>query len=145
PDGTWLATLANDQTARLWDLTQTDLRRDPDASLRSGRILYSAPVQSGSLLFSPDGRRLVAPGTDGIVRFWTVAARDAAELIELARRTAGRNLSHKEWDQYLPKSMGVYQETFPGMPIPPDVPIVDRGTNIPEAPAPMGGKPNPSL
>ena len=58
--------------------------------------------------------RWVATGSgDKTARLWLLQMDD---LLVLARRTAGRNLSKDEWQTFLPGQP--YFEVFPGLPIP---------------------------
>jgi len=50
-------------------------------------------------MFSSDGRWLIVGGADGMARFWALLPES---LIELACRTAGRNFTPEEWQQYFP-------------------------------------------
>ena len=56
-------------------------------------------------------RWLISLDEDSMVRLWPL---HADQLLDLARRTAGRNLSPEEWDQYLPGLP--YHKTFPEIP-----------------------------
>jgi WD40 repeat protein len=57
-----LAVAGDDGRVKLWNL-------------RSGRIVRSlggGPLRA--LSFSPDGRRLIGAGQDGVIRVWSLAA-----------------------------------------------------------------------
>jgi tetratricopeptide (TPR) repeat protein len=103
PDGRWALTGSADGTARLWD-TQI---ADPSASARMLRGHTSAV---NAVAFSPDGR-WVLTGDDTTVRIWPVRIDD---LLALACRTAGRNLTWEEWQQYFPGQN--YRATCPDLP-----------------------------
>jgi WD40 repeat protein len=88
PEGRWLASGSLDSTVRLWDLL--DLAAPPIVLNDLGREVWD-------VAFSPDGTRLAAGGNDRSVRLWLLPAH---KLVELACRTAERNLNQDEWEQY---------------------------------------------
>lgn len=90
PDSRWLATGSLDSTTRIWDLT------NPSATSRvlAGHRKISWVL---SVAFSPDGRWLATASSDKTARLWTWRV---ADLIDLACRTAGRNLTQEEWVRY---------------------------------------------
>lgn len=54
-----------------------------------------------------------------MVRLWPVPPTGSDDLIDLAARTAGRNLSEREWSQYFPSGehpSDPARATFPGLP-----------------------------
>lgn len=72
----------------------------------------------GSKLFGAigaEGRWGVYGGAEVPMRFWL---RDVEDLLLVARRIAGRNLSLREWETYLPEVP--YRLTFPDLPRPDD-------------------------
>jgi WD40 repeat protein len=73
-----------------WDLTAPDPSVAP-VRLPGGRVVGGAAV-------SADGRWLITVGGPGL-QFWNMRRND---LIDLACRTAGRNLSEEEWKTYFP-------------------------------------------
>jgi WD40 repeat protein len=89
-DGYWLATGSDDRTVGLWDIP--DLAADP-VFLRG----HSEPVTT--LAFSPDGRWLATGSKDHTVRLWLLPL---DELVSLACRSAGRDFTPEEWQQFFP-------------------------------------------
>ena len=71
PDGTRLASGANDNTIRLWDL-----RRPTAAPL----VLEGHSYSSYSVAFSPDGTRLASGGDDRTIRLWDLRQPVASPL-----------------------------------------------------------------
>jgi len=92
PDGHWLVTGSYDNTARLWDLRASDPPAAP-VVLRGHEGAISA------VAISPDGHWLVTGSLDTTARLWSLRL---DELADLACHTAGRNLTHAEWEQYFP-------------------------------------------
>jgi WD40 repeat protein len=91
-DGHWLASGSWDDTARLWDLTAGD----PAASsvlLPHGDDWLPHVV---AVALGPDAHWLATAVEGGTVRLWTLRL---DELVDLACRTAGRNLTRAEWAQ----------------------------------------------
>ncbi len=61
PDGRWLATVSNDRSARLWDLTA------PNAK---SHVLKGHEAAVSAFAFSPDALWLATTGIDNSVRLW---------------------------------------------------------------------------
>jgi WD40 repeat protein len=89
-DGRWLATSAYDLTLRLWDLTS-------DRPQAAGVTVRVPDHPVNALTMTPDGRFLATAGNDGTVRLWPLRL---DELVEHARRVAGRSLSVDERFEY---------------------------------------------
>jgi WD40 repeat protein len=112
PDARWLATLERGSSEiNLWDLTQ------PSASAIALRGHESRVT---ALTFSPDSEMLVSSDSNGSIRLWPMDAitdrASASDLqlpaaLELACRTAGRNLTEREWAEYFPGE--AYRPTCP--------------------------------
>jgi WD40 repeat protein len=104
--GKWLATSAvHGATGGVW---LYDLTSERPGSTPIG--FYPGPEMSGStVMFSADERWLVGMGYRNLL--WPL---DANELVELACRTAGRNLTAHEWQQYV--GSGDYRTTCPDLP-----------------------------
>jgi WD40 repeat protein len=74
PDGHWLATGGNDDTAQLWDISTNDPGREPMVlSGHEGNVLAVA--------FSPDGQRLATTSADRTARLWSVDEPTAESII----------------------------------------------------------------
>jgi len=84
PDGRTLASGADDQTVRLWDV------RDPAHPLPLGQPLTGHTKWVNSVEFSPDGRTLASGSNDRTVRLWDV--RDPAHPTLL-----GQPLGHTDF------------------------------------------------
>ena len=97
PDSRRLAT-GDAAAARLWDLATT--RPAAETVIPNG---HGAPVSQ--VAFDADRRWLIT--ASDAVRAWVLPL---DELLELARQTAGRNLTHEEWARYFPGQP--YHKTF---------------------------------
>jgi WD40 repeat protein len=97
--GRWLVTGGFDGTARLWDLSAAD----PAAA---SIVLRGHRLGILDLAISRDGHWLVTGSADGTARLWTLRP---DELVGLACRIAGRNLTSTEWTTYFPGQ--VYRKT----------------------------------
>jgi WD40 repeat protein len=107
-DGHWLATGSWDDTARLWDLTAAD----PAATsvLLPHEEAWLPHVVAVAL--GPDAHWLATAVEGGTVRLWTLRLDD---LMDLACRTAGRNLTRAEWEQTFGDEP--YRKTCPELPM----------------------------
>ncbi|HKI20747.1 MAG TPA: hypothetical protein VKA15_22845 [Isosphaeraceae bacterium] len=129
PDGRRVVVGGIDPTIRIWDLT--DLGAAPVLLHNDDRVFASVAL-------SPDGRFVVAGGADPLVFPWHLRVED---LIDLAKRTAGRNLTLAEWRLYFPDLP--YHRTFPGLPDPDGLRARPPGTNQ-SSPEEQKTKPSPT-
>jgi WD40 repeat protein len=123
PDSHWLATGSEDQTARLWDLTAADPTGAPAVlnvvGLNAGTVSFDPhgrwlSVQAGEFRaqpFSPDGRLVATFGNERLLFHL-----QTDDLVDLACKTAGRNLTLEEWRQFLGDQP--YRATCPSLPAP---------------------------
>ena len=91
-DGHWLATGSEDRTVGLWDMHILDLVADP-VLLRG----HEGPITT--LAFSPDERSLATGSKDHTARLWLLPL---DELVSMACRSAGRDFTLEEWQQFFP-------------------------------------------
>ena len=111
----WLLRLVCDTAALLWDMRASDPAVQPV-------VLKGHPGPIDTVAVTSDSRWVITRNDVGFtgvfdfsVRLWLLRIED---LLALARRTAGRNLSTNEWNTFLPGQP--YFEVFPGLPIPKD-------------------------
>ncbi len=97
----WLASASQDRTIRLWDLDNLD---------ELPVIFRGHTGKIGNVIFSPNGRWIASSSNDRTARVWRLRIN---ELTELACRTARRNLTLEEWDQFLGKR--TYRKTCPNL------------------------------
>ncbi|MCC5617412.1 AAA-like domain-containing protein [Nostoc sp. CHAB 5836] len=102
PDSQWLATSSEDHTIRLWN--PTDITAAPI-------VLRGHDAGVGPLAFSPDSRWLLSGSSDA--RLWRVYFNND-DLLNIACRTAGRNLTLQEWQQAFNDQP--YNQTCPDQP-----------------------------
>ncbi len=106
PDGRWLASGSYDRTLRVWDMN--DLAVAP-------RVLNGHEAVVFSVAFSPDGRWLASGSGDYTARVWIATLE---ELAEIGCQRVYRNMTHEEWNRYLPGEP--YRVTCPNRPVPED-------------------------
>ena len=93
PDGKTLATGSWDNTVRLWDVQTHHLLA----------ILTGHTGTVWSAVFSPDGNTLATNSDDGTVRLWSTDIFDNLGIaIDQACAVAGRSMTPREWQQYVP-------------------------------------------
>jgi WD40 repeat protein len=98
-DSRRLASGSRDNLIKVWDVENPDIQ---PITLRG----HTAEVNAVS--FDPSGRWLASGGQDGTTRIWRLRIDD---LIDLACRTVGRNLTPSEWQEFLPNRP--YRKTCP--------------------------------
>ena len=106
PDGHTLATTSNDQTVRLWDLSD----RNQPHPLGAPLIGHTDAVYG--VAFSPDGHNTLATTSfDRTVRLWDLPRLEAfhGDEVHEACLRAGGPLDKPTWDQYAPGLS--YQDT----------------------------------
>jgi WD40 repeat protein len=113
PDSRWLVTGSQDSTARVWDLTAIS----PPGRGRGGFAITSVILpdhdqEITTVAMSADNRWLATGSRDSTARLWML---QLDELIDLACRTTGRNLSPAEWNQYFQGEE--YRQTCPDLPL----------------------------
>jgi WD40 repeat protein len=69
-----------------------------DSATGELQLALQLPTLVNCVYFTPDGKQLIACGSDGITRFFTL---DLEELITLAHSRATRSLTEAECQQYL--------------------------------------------
>ena len=107
PDGKTLATGADDDLVRLWNVVTRQQIGGPFTG-HGGSVT--------SVAFSPDGKTLATGSYDLTVRLWNVAtpSQNLAKATNLMRylcALAGRSLTPSEWAQYVPNLS--YQRVCP--------------------------------
>lgn len=93
PDGKTIATGSFDNTIRLWDVKTLQQIGEP----------LRGELRAHALAFSPDGTQLASAGDRVLV--WSVSS---ATWRSLACKRANRDLSDREWQQFVDPGMGRY-------------------------------------
>ncbi len=116
PDNHWLITGSADKTARLWDLTAKNPAATASIPLRG----HTSDILGVTI--SSDSRWLITSARDdttspnGTVRIWPLRLED---IVKLACRAAGRNLTWTDWKQYFAGQE--YHKTCAYQAVPPSV------------------------
>ncbi|MDE5072561.1 MAG: WD40 repeat domain-containing protein, partial [Trichodesmium sp. St5_bin8] len=107
PDGKTIATASYGNTARLWDT-------------ENGKQLatLSHQEQVNAVAFSSDGKTIATASDDNTARLHRVMIED---LIQEACDRLSRNLTAKEWQQYINSDLETYQKTCENLPVHPSV------------------------
>jgi WD40 repeat protein len=100
PDGSLVAT-AGEREIQLWDVATHQPLGPP---------LVGHSLWVFSIAFAPDGRTLASGSQDSTIVLWDVGVKGWRQL---ACRTANRNLTRQEWQQYLGDEP--YHKTCPGL------------------------------
>ncbi len=102
-DGRLLASAADDETIRVWDVSTRRLL-GPPLEDHTGAVFGVA--------FSPDGTSFASGGDDGAVRLWSgILWRDEADLVEQVCSLVAPGLVAAEWDELAPGLE--YRQTCP--------------------------------
>ena len=82
PQGRWLVTGSDDNTARLWDLQAAD-------PTQSARVLSGHEDEIRAVAIDPQGRWLVTGSDDKTARLWDLQAADPNQTVHGAARPRG--------------------------------------------------------
>ena len=130
-NGRRLGLLWSDGVIRLAKLN----RGETTAALAATLPGYST-LGAPSVAVTPDGSRVISVADDSVA----ISTVPSNELMEIAQRSVGRNLTREEWKKYIPTA-GSYQRTFDSLPEPGAVPepVVRGEAGFPRNPiAPPG-------
>ena len=109
-DNQWLVVGDEQGNTRLWNLIDLDTNTKP--TILPGHFT-GLGLGVSSVAIDNNSRWLATTGEDGSTRLWQLKSE---ELIETACKTAGRNLTRAEWDQYIGDALP-YQAVCPNWPI----------------------------
>jgi WD40 repeat protein len=102
PDGQTLISSSTDATIRLWDV---------GTGRAIGGPLIGHANTPISMALSPRGETLASSSWDGTIRLWDLNPSSWADRV---CQIAGRNMTHAEWEQFLPGE--TYGRTCPQWP-----------------------------
>ncbi|NEO52894.1 MAG: PQQ-binding-like beta-propeller repeat protein [Okeania sp. SIO3B5] len=108
PDGKTVVTVSDDKTARLWDV---------DTKERLATFNHQNSVIA--VAFSRDGQTIATASTDQTTHLWRWATPKA--LIQEACNRLSRNLTAREWQQYINSDLKTYRKTCKNLPVHPSV------------------------
>ncbi|MCA1696575.1 MAG: hypothetical protein LC749_18665, partial [Actinobacteria bacterium] len=92
PDGRTLASGSDDQTVRLWNVT------DPAHPIPLGQPLTGHTSSIFAVVFSPDGRTLASGSDDQTIRLWGM---NVDQAIQRICATTTNTLTPPKWEQYV--------------------------------------------
>ena len=107
-----VAITGNDETVRAGSGKMIGKTRDPDESDPLPRVFPGLVRPMRVVRFDANAKHLITVAGDGVIRIWAL---NNDGLLKIAARTAGRNLTQQEWEQYFPRQ-SMYPRTFERVP-----------------------------